>query len=217
MTLLHWAGSQHWDLLPLQQAHRPPSNTPAPEATLRLRPGEQTEGSALAKKPSLIPASWLSFLAISLIIFLFAWWATSDYLLATAITFLYLSSPIVFGLSRWVMTENFVFVGLLTFSFIPAWLITKGQKFANKNVELLRDLFDYSISIGTVHNQIGEAVQKARKINKSEDLSPIEASLLDEIFQGNSPVLAGVDARSTYCFLLEEAEHRVNGAALRGL
>jgi len=28
------------------------------------------------------------------------------------------------------------------------------------------------------------------------------------IFQGNSPVLAGVDARSTYCFLLEEAEHR---------
>ena len=45
-------------------------------------------------------------------------------------------------------------------------------------VELLRDLFDYSISIGTVHNQVGEAVQKARKINQSEDLSPIEASLL---------------------------------------
>jgi hypothetical protein len=55
-------------------------------------------------------------------------------------------------------------------------------------VELLRDLFDYSISIGTVHNQVGEAAQKARKINQSEDLSPIEASLLDEIFQGNSPV-----------------------------
>jgi hypothetical protein len=51
-------------------------------------------------------------------------------------------------------------------------------------------------------------VQKARKINQSEDLSPIEASLLDEIFQGKRPVLAGVDARSTYCFLLEEAEHR---------
>ena len=75
-------------------------------------------------------------------------------------------------------------------------------------VELLRDLFDYTISIGTVHNQVGEAVQKARKINQSEDLSPIEAGLLDEIFQGNSPVLAGVDARSTYCFLLEEVEQR---------
>ena len=75
-------------------------------------------------------------------------------------------------------------------------------------VELLRDLFDYSISIGTVHNQVSEAVQKAREINQSEDLSPIEVSLLDEIFQGNSPVLAGVDARSTYCFLLEEVEQR---------
>jgi hypothetical protein len=75
-------------------------------------------------------------------------------------------------------------------------------------VELLRDLFDYSISIATVHNQVGEAARKARKINQSEDLSPIEVSLLDEIFQGNRPVLAGVDARSTYCFLLEEAEHR---------
>lgn len=75
-------------------------------------------------------------------------------------------------------------------------------------VELLRDLFDYSISIGTVRKQVEEAVQKARKINQSEDLSPIEVGLLDEIFQGISPVLAGVDARSTYCFLLEEAEHR---------
>lgn len=75
-------------------------------------------------------------------------------------------------------------------------------------VELLRDLFDYTISIGTVHNQVGEAVQKARKINQYKDLSAIEVGLLDEIFQGNSPVLAGLDARSTYCFLLEEAEHR---------
>jgi hypothetical protein len=32
--------------------------------------------------------------------------------------------------------------------------------------------------------------------------------LLDEIFQGNQPVLAGVDATSTYCYLLAEAEQR---------
>jgi len=32
--------------------------------------------------------------------------------------------------------------------------------------------------------------------------------LLDEIFQGSCPVLAEVDARSTYCFLLEEVEQR---------
>ncbi len=52
-------------------------------------------------------------------------------------------------------------------------------------VELLRDLFDYSLSIGTIHNRVIEAVQKARKINQSQDLSSIEVALLDELFQGN--------------------------------
>ncbi len=75
-------------------------------------------------------------------------------------------------------------------------------------IELLRDLFDYSISIGTIYNRVQEAVQKARKINQSQDLSPIEVALLDELFQGPRPVLTGVDADSTYCFLLEEVEHR---------
>ena len=75
-------------------------------------------------------------------------------------------------------------------------------------VELLRDLFDYSLSIGTIHNRVKEATQKARKINQSQDLYSIEVALLDELFQGNRPVLTGVDANSTYCFLLEEVEHR---------
>ena len=75
-------------------------------------------------------------------------------------------------------------------------------------IELFRDLFDYSLSIGTVHNRVLQAVQKANKINKYQDLSSIEVALLDEIFQGNRPVLTGIDARSTYCFLLEEVEHR---------
>jgi hypothetical protein len=51
-------------------------------------------------------------------------------------------------------------------------------------VELLRDLFDYTISIGTVHNQVGEAVQKARKINQNEDLSAIEVGLLSGNISG---------------------------------
>ena len=75
-------------------------------------------------------------------------------------------------------------------------------------IELFRDLFDYSISVGTVHNRVQEAVQKARKINQSQDLSSIEVALLDELFQGNRPVLTGIDAHSTYCFLLEDVEHR---------
>ena len=75
-------------------------------------------------------------------------------------------------------------------------------------VELLRDLFDYSLSIGTIHNRIKEATEKARQINQNQDLSSIDVALLDELFQGSRPVLTGVDAHSTYCFLLESVEHR---------
>lgn len=74
--------------------------------------------------------------------------------------------------------------------------------------EILRDLFDYSISIGTIHNRVTAAVEKARQINQTQDLSSIDVALLDELFQGNRPVLTGVDADSTYCFLLEAVAHR---------
>ena len=75
-------------------------------------------------------------------------------------------------------------------------------------IELLRDLFDYSLSIGTIHNRVVEATEKARKINQTQDLSSIKVPLLDELFQGSRPVLTGVDVNSTYCFLLEAVEHR---------
>ncbi len=75
-------------------------------------------------------------------------------------------------------------------------------------VELLRDLFDYPISIGTVHNRVKETVSVARKINKSVDLSPINVASLDELFHSNRPILTGVDNDSSYCFLLQEAQHR---------
>ncbi len=75
-------------------------------------------------------------------------------------------------------------------------------------IELLRDLFDYSVSIGTIYNRVMEAVQKAQNINQAQDLSSIDVALLDELFHSTRPVLTGVDADSTYCFLLEEVEHR---------
>lgn len=74
--------------------------------------------------------------------------------------------------------------------------------------ELLRDLFDYSVCIGTIHNRVMTAVEKARNINHDQDLSSIKVPLLDELFHSNQPVLTGVDADSTYCFLLEAVEHR---------
>jgi len=75
-------------------------------------------------------------------------------------------------------------------------------------VELFRDLFDIPISIGTIHNRLQSAAESATVVNEAQDLSRIKVGLPDEIFQGSQPVLAGVDAASTYCYLLQGAEHR---------
>ena len=75
-------------------------------------------------------------------------------------------------------------------------------------VEFLRDLLGVSISIGTIHHVLQEATRQAGCINREQDLSGIRVGLHDELFHGAMPVLAGVDATSTYCYLLAAAEHR---------
>ena len=75
-------------------------------------------------------------------------------------------------------------------------------------IEFMRDLLGVSISVGTVHNVLQSAARQAGVINQDQDLSGIRVGLHDEIFQGSMPVLAGVDAASTYCYLLVAAEHR---------
>jgi len=75
-------------------------------------------------------------------------------------------------------------------------------------VELLRDVFDIAISASTVRNRLNTAAEQASAINVAQDLSLIEVDLRDEIFQCSNPVLVGVDAASTYCYLLKLAEHR---------
>ena len=74
--------------------------------------------------------------------------------------------------------------------------------------EILRDLFDTNISIASIHNLVHSTAIKAKQINDLQDLSSIQSGLHDEIFQGSQPVLTGVDAMSTYCYLLTAAEHR---------
>jgi hypothetical protein len=75
-------------------------------------------------------------------------------------------------------------------------------------VELFGDVFDYSISVGTVHNVLQAAVAQARSCNEQQDLSGVRIGAHDEIFQGGRPVLVGVDADSTYCYLLSLEDHR---------
>jgi hypothetical protein len=75
-------------------------------------------------------------------------------------------------------------------------------------IEFMRDLLGVSISPGTVHTVLNSAAKQAGVINRGQDLSCIRTGLHDEIFQGKMPVLAGVCAESTYCYLLAAADHR---------
>jgi hypothetical protein len=75
-------------------------------------------------------------------------------------------------------------------------------------VEFFRDLFDVPISVGTVHNIHREAITAARPHNHTQDLAHVDLAALDELYQNRRPVLVGVDAASTYCFLLTDEDHR---------
>jgi hypothetical protein len=75
-------------------------------------------------------------------------------------------------------------------------------------VELLRDVFDWRISLGTVHNIVSSAVEPARVINCGYDLGGVRIGAHDEIFQAGQPVLVGVDTASTFCYLLSLEDHR---------
>ena len=75
-------------------------------------------------------------------------------------------------------------------------------------IEFMRDLLGLPISVGAVHDVLQSAARRAGVINDDQDLSGIRVGLHDEIFQGSTPVLAGVDAGSTYCYLLAAAERR---------
>jgi hypothetical protein len=75
-------------------------------------------------------------------------------------------------------------------------------------VELLRDLFDWKISLGTVHNIVQSAVEAARTISRRCHLAGVRIGAHDEIFQADHPVLVGVDTASTYCYLLSLEDHR---------
>jgi hypothetical protein len=74
--------------------------------------------------------------------------------------------------------------------------------------ELLADLFDHPLSVGTVHNILHQAVTAARCVNTQQGLDAIRIAALDEIFQSGRPVLVGADVASTYCYLLSAEQHR---------
>lgn len=70
--------------------------------------------------------------------------------------------------------------------------------------ELLRDLFDYPLSLGAVPDIVRGAVPLARRHNDRRDLSRARVGAHDEIFQARRPVPVGCDADSTYGYLLSQ-------------
>jgi hypothetical protein len=70
------------------------------------------------------------------------------------------------------------------------------------------DCLGRHVSLGTIHNIVHQAVPIAHAVTARQTLDAIDFGLLDEIFQAQLPVFVGVDAASTYCFLLSQEAHR---------
>src|SRR5262245_12733382 len=87
-------------------------------------------------------------------------------------------------------------------------LVLIGHSSIRGATEVLTDVFDYPLSVGTVHQILTEAVAGARAVNDRYDLRPVRLGAHDEIFQAGRPVLVGVDVPSTFCYLLSPEEHR---------
>jgi len=75
-------------------------------------------------------------------------------------------------------------------------------------IEFFRDILDQNICKGTISNIVQRSLEKAGEVNHTQDLSTIKVGAHDEIFQGGIPVLVGCDVKSTYTYLLKQAEHR---------
>jgi hypothetical protein len=72
---------------------------------------------------------------------------------------------------------------------------------------LLADVFDYPLAVGTAQAIVAAAVPTAQRHNARQNLGGVRIGAHDEIYQAGRPVLVGVDADSTYCYLLSAEDH----------
>ena len=72
-----------------------------------------------------------------------------------------------------------------------------GHSSSRAVIEIFHTVFDYrGISIGTVHNIVNSAVQKAKLINQAETLSAISIAAHDEIYQAGKPAVSTISTRT---------------------
>jgi hypothetical protein len=60
-------------------------------------------------------------------------------------------------------------------------------------------------------NEVSTVAFTPQGVKNLREARPYRGTVHDEFFQGATPVLADVDAASTYCYLLAVAEHRDAG------
>ena len=63
-------------------------------------------------------------------------------------------------------------------------------------MQVLHDLFDYPISLGTVAGIVDDAGDRVAPLNVAYDLSAIRESVADEIFHRHQSILTTVDINS---------------------
>jgi hypothetical protein len=81
-------------------------------------------------------------------------------------------------------------------------LVLIGRSSLRGVVELVADLFDASLSVGTVHQILQQTVTTAQAVHQAYDLTRVRIGAHDEIYQAGRPVLVGADVASTFCYLL---------------
>ena len=74
-------------------------------------------------------------------------------------------------------------------------------------IQILHDMVNYDLSLGTISSIMRLAAAKARLVNQAQDLSRVRVGGHDEIYQADKPVLVGVDMHNAYCYLLSEEDH----------
>ena len=93
---------------------------------------------------------------------------------------------------------------------VALYVICKAS--CRDTIQFIKDIFDYSVSVGQVHNTLDDATLHAMVRNDKIDLTPITDAASDEIFHQNNPILATVDIRSRFCASLSKELTRCQNA-----
>ena len=127
---------------------------------------------------------------------LFAYWATRDWSFSSAFTFLWISAPVVFGMNRWILTENLVLAAGPILSFLAAYLLGKGVAAGPGS----RSLVARAVEAGSLAYVIG-LFSVAREYAAPSFLVIVASTVLGLVLQRRGPE-AAVFASVTACFVV---------------